>query len=265
MYAQCPECRTIFRFAAAELAAANASVRCGHCNAVFDALRTVAEHLPPEPIDSLPAHPVAAAPPQLGMPVYRPQGRQTSLFFDPDERPRAAERPGKPAFARVRRPQRRHRTWPWVLACLLLAIALAVQAAWVERARWLESDTWRPRADAVCAKLAALGCQLPPRRDLSRLALSSRDIRPHPSVAGALIISATVRNDAPFAQAFPVVEIVLSDLDERRVAMRRFQPAEYLTDPQLLAAGLAAGASAALVFEVVDPGRDAVAFEFRFD
>lgn len=265
MYAQCPECRTIFRFVAAELAAANASVRCGHCNAVFDALRTLAETLPPEPIDSLPAHPSAAAPPQLGVPVYRPQNRQAMLVFDPDERPRASERPGKPAFSRPRRAVRRHRTWPWALASAVLAAALAVQAAWIERARWLESDGWRPRIDAVCARLEALGCRLPPRRDLDRLALSSRDIRPHPSVAGALIISATVRNDAPFAQAFPAVEIVLSDLDERRVAMRRFEPAEYLTDPQQRAAGLAAGASAALVFEVVDPGRDAVAFEFRFD
>ena len=66
-------------------------------------------------------------------------------------------------------------------------------------------------------------------------------------------------------QAFPTVEITLSDLDEKRIAMRRFQPREYLGDTRALGAGLAAGASTSLVFEVADPGRNAVAFEFKFE
>jgi len=33
----------------------------------------------------------------------------------------------------------------------------------------------------------------------------------------------------------------------------------------VIAAGIAAGASTALVFEVADPGRNAVAFEFKFE
>ena len=108
-------------------------------------------------------------------------------------------------------------------------------------------------------------CRLPPRHDAGALELLSRDIRPHPSVPGALIISASVRNDADFAQAFPVVEITLSDLDETRIAMRRFQPREYVSDARTIAQGLAPGATTALVFEVADPGKNAVAFEFKFD
>jgi len=105
---------------------------------------------------------------------------------------------------------------------------------------------------------------LPLRHEPAKLELLSRDIRPHPSVANALIISATLRNDAAFAQAFPAVEISLSDLDENRIAMRRFVPQEYLGDARSIAAGLAPGATAALVFEVADPGKNAVAFEFKF-
>jgi hypothetical protein len=92
----------------------------------------------------------------------------------------------------------------------------------------------------------------------------SRDIRPHSSVANALIISASLRNDAAFAQTFPDVDIILSDLDENRIAMRRFRPQEYLGDARTIAAGMAPGATTALVFEVADPGKNAVAFEFRF-
>jgi hypothetical protein len=77
-------------------------------------------------------------------------------------------------------------------------------------------------------------------------------------------VSATLRNDADFAQAFPDVEVTLSDLDENRIAMRRFRPQDYISDTRSLAAGLAPGATAALVFEVADPGKNAVAFEFKF-
>jgi hypothetical protein len=46
--------------------------------------------------------------------------------------------------------------------------------------------------------------------------------------------------------------------------MRRFQPRDYLSDTRVIEQGLAAGASTALVFEVRDPGKNAVAFEFKF-
>ena len=47
--------------------------------------------------------------------------------------------------------------------------------------------------------------------------------------------------------------------------MRRFRPSEYVSDPRALARGLAPGAKAPLVFEVADPGKSAVAFEFKFE
>jgi hypothetical protein len=79
-----------------------------------------------------------------------------------------------------------------------------------------------------------------------------------------LIISASMINQAPFGQPYPTVEITLSDVNERRIALRRFAPEEYLSDLRALAAGLPAGGSASLSLEVEDPGKDAVAFEFRF-
>ena len=259
MYTQCPECLTIFKLGGTELGAARGSVRCGHCAATFDALRTIAEQLPPEPIEQLEVHAPDAAP-LLDLPVYRPTPPQASLF------PSTAATPppsAPPAFAAARRRNRRQRRdWPWLVGSAALLLTLALQVAWNERARWSDDARLRAIAEPVCAHL---GCRLPLRHDASRLSLLSRDIRPHPSVPGALIISATLHNDASFAQRFPIVEITLSDLDDNRIAMRRFRPAEYLGDARAVNAGFAADASAALVFEVVDPGRNAVAFEFGFD
>lgn len=260
MYTQCPECLTVFALDAASVAQAHGSVRCGHCTAVFDALATLTEALPPEPLESLPAHTPTPAPPQLVEPVYRPQPLQPSLFA-PTTAARGAA-PTAPAFARRAHAARGRHPGRWAAGCALLALALAGQLAWAQRDALVANDALRPWLARACR---TLHCALPPVKDVHQLSLISRDIRPHPSVPGALIISATLRNDADFAQPYPVLGITLSDLDENRVAMRRFLPAEYIRDPKLRAAGLAPGAEAALVFEVEDPGKNAVAFEFSFE
>lgn len=263
MYTQCPECMTIFKLGGAELAAAHGSVRCSHCNAIFDALPSLSEQLPPEPIGKLPRHNAQTTPPQLELPVFRPnRGDQGSLFADPQDRPRAHDKPASvPQFTRRQRNTSRAGNGRWLAGCFVLLLLLGGEIAWAKRSLWLDDSGMRPVLEDVCA---SLHCQLPLRRDDSLLQLASRDIRPHPSVAGALIISATLQNVADFAQPFPTVEITLSNLDEQRIAMRRFRPDEYVSDARSLARGLAPQAKAALVFEVADPGKDAVAFEFSF-
>jgi len=265
MYTQCPECLTIYKIAAELLAQGRGSARCGHCAATFDVLRTLTESLPDEPFEELPLAATIDIPPQLSVPALRPQGQPQTLLFNPDERmrrPQSQSRPATPAFARRSATgQRAVRAWPWQLGATALGVCLLAQIAYAERAPLLDDARLRPWFDLACA---SLGCRLPLRHEPAHFALLSRDIRPHPSVANALIISASVRNDATFAQAFPDVEIMLSDLDENRIAMRRFHPQEYLGDTRTLAAGMAPGSTTALVFEVADPGKNAVAFEFKF-
>ncbi|HZP66411.1 MAG TPA: zinc-ribbon and DUF3426 domain-containing protein [Rudaea sp.] len=266
MYTQCPECLTIYKIGAAVLNEGHGSARCGHCAAVFDVLRTLTDQLPGESIHELERHAPGAAPPQLTVPALRPAraAQAQATLFDPDERPRppsAPRRPHTPAFAKAHRKAPRARSWPWAVGAFVLLLSLAAEISYAERAELLDDARVRPLLDEACA---TLGCRLPLRHDPSKLELLSRDIRPHPSVPNALIISATLRNDADFPQAFPAVEITLSDLDENRIAMRRFLPQEYLGDSRNLTSGMAPGATAALVFEVADPGKNAVAFEFKF-
>lgn len=281
MYTQCPECLTVYKVGAATLAEGHGSARCGHCAAMFDMLRSLTDQLPDEPFQQLEARTgSAAAPPQLSVPALRPTRnapaggtREQATLFDPDERPRRSgavaasvasatlKRPSTPAFARSARRGPRVRSWPWVVGSCVLLLSLLAELGYAERAQLLDDALVRPWLDRACG---VFNCRLPLRHATAQLELLSRDIRPHPSVKNALIISATLRNDADFAQAFPAVEITLSDLDENRIAMRRFQPQEYLGDSRSLSAGMAPGATAALVFEVADPGKNAVAFEFKF-
>ncbi|MER3546651.1 MAG: DUF3426 domain-containing protein [Rhodanobacteraceae bacterium] len=261
MYTQCPECLTVYVLDAATLAQGHGSVRCGHCTMVFDALPSLSETLPPEPFSGLPVLPHSADPPLLVQPVFRPPPdaspeAQTGAAFS------TSSAPLTPAFVQRRPPRRPMHNGRWIVSCVALSVLLLAQLAWANRA-WLAADSnTRPLLAHVCA---ALSCTLPPVKDVSKLTLLSRDIRPHPSVPGALIISATVHNDADFTQPYPVIRISLTDLDGNAIAMRRFRPSEYVSDRKTRAAGLPPGGTVAAVFEVEDPGKNAVAFEFGFE
>jgi len=259
MYTQCPECLTVYALDTAALAQGHGSVRCGHCTMVFDALPSLSDTLPPEPFSGLPVQPTSAEPPQLVQPVFRPPPDHVA---DAEIAPAPAPSAAPPAFVRRRRAHKRSHTGRWIAGCALLALILAVQLAWANRAALAAGANTRPVLARLCATLA---CTLPPMQDLSKLSLLSRDIRPHPSVPGALIISASIRNDADFTQPYPLIRIALSDLDDNKIAMRRFRPAEYVGDPKTRNAGLAPGATIAVAFEVEDPGKNAVAFEFGFE
>lgn len=150
----------------------------------------------------------------------------------------------------------------WAMGCLVLALVLAGQLVWAQRVGFVRDPATRTWAMWVCARL---DCRLPPIRDIAKLELLSRDVRPDPDTAGALMITATLRNDAMFRQPWPVVVVELTDLDSDVVAMRRFRPAEYMPDPVRRRTGIAPGATAAVAFEVADPGRRAVAFRFSFE
>lgn len=182
---------------------------------------------------------------------------QGDLFGGPP-RP-AGRRTPSPSFAK-RAPDnapRRGRAW---LLVLLLAATLLSQVALLERDRLAADARWRPWVDRACE---TLGCALPPWRETSAFHVTAREVRPHPSVAGALLITATFRNGAAYAQAWPLLELSLQDLDGHEVAMRRFAPAEYLGAAPASTV-IRAGQSANVTLEVVDPGRSAIAFSFEF-
>lgn len=153
------------------------------------------------------------------------------------------------------------RTWLGLAAALLLVLALAGQWLYVQRDLWLDHPQWRPWADRACA---ILGCELPLRRDSRQIELLEREVRDHPRVPEAVLISATFVNRASFPQPYPVFEVAFSDLSGSLLAVRHFTPEEYLQDPGAIPDGLAPGQPTQVRLEVLDPGRQAVSFRMEF-
>lgn len=282
MYTQCPECQTVFSLDVNLLARARGYVGCGYCRIEFDALASLADQLPPEPFRLLPTQPESHQLPTLELAVYRPRPEPVAvleaeipaadypdtedfsqLVFAPSFiREQHAQAPAQLHKRKPRRPASGELQWPWAAACLLLVLLLGGQLSWAERDPLIRNPAVGGWLRSTCA---AMGCQLPLIAAPQQLRLAASNVQAHPSVPDALMISARVRNDAPFAQPYPVLKITLSDAQGRPVAMRRLRPTDYIDDDAALRRGLAPGGSTVLLIETKDPGDKAVAFDFSFE
>lgn len=212
--------------------------------------------LPPlhaeRPVTARPTRPRPHVPVGPGAPSFNPGSPRDSGGPSTRSKPHHAA-------AEARSADRPSSGWAWGSA--LLAVALLAQLTWVERARIVADPALRPWLERACE---GLGCRVPLPASVEGLRLLAREVRPHEHLAGALVISGTLKNDALVPTPFPIVEVRLADLNDRIIAMRRFRPEEYLADRQALERGFPGQSSLPLLFEVADPGQNALAFEFEF-
>ncbi|MDR6674172.1 DUF3426 domain-containing protein [Xanthomonas sp. 1678] len=159
-----------------------------------------------------------------------------------------------------RRPVLRAAPWQWI-ALAGLGLLLALQILIADRQRLGADARWRPWVAGVCQ---VLRCSLPPWREPSAFTMLSREVRPLPGRAGTLQIQATFRNDARWAQAWPLLQLSLADADGRTIGSRVLRPEEYLGRTRPDAATLAPGQSAQVAFQVREPAAETAAFSFEF-
>ncbi len=151
-------------------------------------------------------------------------------------------------------------TMLWGIGITLMLAMLAMQYLYYHRMALAQEPRLRPLLTQMCRITT---CQLPAQRDLTEIVLGKHLVQIHPRYVDSLLITATLVNNADFAQPFPIVEVVMTDLEQKQVARRRFLPNEYLIGSS--SEGLLAPATEVpLMLEVLDPGKNAVGFEFNF-
>lgn len=154
----------------------------------------------------------------------------------------------------------RRASWHGMAIIGSLALLLVVQVLLADRAQLAADARWRPVLAGACT---VLRCDVPAWREPAAFTLLQRDVRPAPSRPGVLHVAASFRNDARWAQAWPMLLLTLSDADGRAVGFRAFTPAEYLGKAPAQST-LASGTSATVALDVVEPGPGVVAFTFDF-
>lgn len=114
----------------------------------------------------------------------------------------------------------------WAAAATLLTLAVLAQGVLVFRNEIaLSSPEMRPALESLCA---GLGCELPLPRHAADIAIESSDIQPDASREAYFTLHATLRNRAAFQQAWPHVEITLTDARDKALVRRVLAPAQWL-------------------------------------
>jgi predicted Zn finger-like uncharacterized protein len=154
----------------------------------------------------------------------------------------------------------------WGVGILLLTATLLIEYAWFNRDRLNQVPQLRAWSEKICQQI---DCKDISMRDPAKIELISRNVYSHPNEKGALMVNVTMKNNAEFAQPFPVMQIHFSDVRGGSVAARRFLPDEYLpkellsdtTDLPLL---LEPDTNMTFTMEIQDPGKQAMTYEFDF-
>ena len=227
-YTRCPGCRTIFRVTSQQLALKAGQVRCGHCRTVFDGTAALVS-LAPQPgaqdFDQEHGPPTVTLRPARALkPADEPIPQQPSVSAAeaPDEPPADADWENRFAWDKPR--QRTRATWAGAGA-VLLALALVGQTIW--HFRDAIAAHFPASRSALVALCAQAGCTIRPLRDVAALSIEASDLQADAAHKGLLILTATVRNRASFAIAFPHLELTLTDAQDQPVVRRAFAPADF--------------------------------------
>jgi predicted Zn finger-like uncharacterized protein len=245
MSTRCPACGTAFRVYTQQLSARDGQVRCGQCSTIFDARSAlVTEDEPEAPTAVAPplAPPTPSGPPSRSEELAQVEAvvSQPVVPSEPPE-PEISVSDDDSDFEFGPRARRRSRIVAalWGLGAAALAIVLGGQAAHAYRGELaLAFPGSRPWIAAACARL---GCTIPLPRHADLISIETSELAAERGVPGVLTLSAALRNRAGFAQAFPHLELTLTDAVDRPLARRVLAPAEYVgarTDP---ASAFAAG------------------------
>ncbi|MBN8455386.1 DUF3426 domain-containing protein, partial [Accumulibacter sp.] len=136
-----------------------------------------------------------------------------------------AEVPGAPSPA-----ERSVRT-TFLVVAVLLACVLAGQLVFHQRGSIAISvPALRPLLEALSA---AFGSEMPLPRQAALVRIESSDLQADPGRGKLLVLQATLRNRAAYAQAYPALELTLTDTRDKAIARRVLLPEEYLSPAAL--------------------------------
>jgi predicted Zn finger-like uncharacterized protein len=227
----CPTCSTAFRVTPDQLKARAGKVRCGHCDSVFNALESLEDLSRAQmEAESAAPEPPPAEPPQTPIEAETEPPAVSEPEIQMEAVPEAAAVRRGPKLAWSCRPCRRSPCW-------FCRLPIYFAPNWRS-----PSPTCVPLLEEMCAcSNATSRCRARPIWSASRLrtCIPTRNRK-------LLVLAATLKNRAPFAQAYPHLELTLTDTRDQPVLRKVLAPEDYLAQGVDVRAGFAANGDLAV-------------------
>ena len=253
METTCDQCNSRFRLTEAQLRQAYGQVRCGKCGAVFNALLALKNYegeLPPGYLErqldrSLDEAPYATT-------------DTTEVISEAEARRQLSLH--EAMYGSERRSFFSMGPLSWFIGILLLSALGVAQAIYYQRYQLIEDPRFQQQVINLCQMLPCAESQF---SSTEQIRLLERNVFTHPVASNALMVTGSFVNQAPFPQKMPELLISLFDVKGKLIANRLFKPSEYLlqdrnrsvVEPQI---------PIQFRLEMVDPGTDALTYEFEF-
>jgi len=273
----CPACETQFLLSTEHLKAHRGKVQCGHCEHIFNAKNRLTEisddiHSPSEYQASIEAHdsnvtqaidekPISevlnvalGAVPNLDnlddletdKKSNDPYIVNTNTASQPDIiEVYDVDQINAPIYIddlstnpKFEKPKIKVNVW-LILFGLILAILAGLQSVYYLRTS-ISADypQYKPYLVQACA---ALKCEIDLPKNLDFFVLDDSDMQEDYEHKNVIKFSSQLINNAPYAQAYPNIEVTLTDTADQPVLRRTIKPSEYLTSEINVDAGINSG------------------------
>ncbi|MCP4188404.1 MAG: DUF3426 domain-containing protein [Gammaproteobacteria bacterium] len=240
METSCPNCSARYRVTDNQLQAALGRVKCGECGMVFNALQSL------KSFDGvLPTNyrlPEVMSPPQA------------------NDEPAPELSLHEAMYGHKRNSVAHFAPFFWFIGILLLIVTGIVQAIYYQRYQLIKKPDFQQQVQTLCELVP---CGESGFSSIQQIKLLERNVFTHPVTSNALMVTGSFVNHASFAQKLPNMLVSLFDIKGSLIANRVFEPGEYLQndkDGKLLESNK----PVQFRLEIVDPGTDALTYEFEF-
>ena len=270
----CPACETQFLLSTKHLKAHRGKVQCGHCEHIFNAKNRLTEisddiHSPAEYQASIEAHDIDITQAIDEKPISEvlnvalgavpnldnlddvevdkkyndPYIGNSNLESQPDIiEAYDVDQINAPIYIddlttnpKFDKPKTKVNYW-LVLFCLILAFLAGIQSLYYLRTSISANyPQFKPYLVQACA---ALKCEIDLPKNLDFFALDDSDMQEDYEHKNVIKFSSLLINNAPYAQAYPNIELTLTDTADQPVLRRLIKPSEYLASNTNADAGI---------------------------
>lgn len=213
----CPACHTQFVVTDEQLSQYNGKVRCGQCLHVFNAKDELVDTTVQAEIGTIE---------EEASPVAEEVQTSQDDYFNSFEK--------KAIISKAIFP-----TWLFsALAGILLVVAIAQSIYFLRSQIASAYPSTNTFLVSACKKI---GCRIELPKKIDLIAIDDSDMQEDADYVGLIHLSSTLINQANFSQAFPNVELTLTDIEDSPKLRRIFKPTEYLPAHTDITKGIAAG------------------------